>query len=76
MKYFYDVSAPGSLGSFRFLGTPTKEEMRDFLCLSLFIFKHKVKLPVKLNSVHEVQRIKINNEKINKKEVNNVLYCK
>lgn len=62
MKYFYDVSATGSLGSFSFLGMPTEKEMRDFLSVSSFSFlspKHKVKLLVKLNnnSVHGAQRI-------------------
>lgn len=54
----------------------------DIFSVSPFSFltpKHKAKLPVNLNkySVHEAQRIKINNEQIIiKKEVNNVLYCK
>lgn len=30
MKYFYDVSATGSLEDFSFLGMPAKKVMRDF----------------------------------------------
>lgn len=50
MKYFYDISAPGSLGSFSFLGTPTEKEMRDFLCLSLFIFNPKAQSKITCKS--------------------------
>lgn len=38
MKYFYDVSATGSLEDFSFLGMPAKKEMRGFSLSVSFYF--------------------------------------